>query len=131
MSKFTRKEFLSLSAILAGAAAVTRIPFGRRVAQAAQPNRGTGIEADLIVVNGRLITMDSTVPNAEALAVKNGRILAIGSNADIRNLASSRTRVVDAARMTVLPGFIDCHCHPSGVEELYEPNANVRTLAEL
>ncbi|MGQ0539195.1 MAG: amidohydrolase, partial [Gemmatimonadaceae bacterium] len=51
--------------------------------------------------------------------------------ADIRNLATQRTRVIDAARMTVVPGFIDCHCHPSGVNELYEANANVRTLAEL
>ena len=33
--------------------------------------------------------------------------------------------------MTVHPGFIDCHCHPSGVNELYEANANVRTLKEL
>jgi predicted amidohydrolase YtcJ len=131
MPKFTRKEFISLGAILAGAATVSKLPFGRRNAQAAQPNRGSGIEADLIVVNGRVITMDAGVPNAEAIAVKNSRILAVGSSADIRNLAGARTRVIDAARMTVLPGFIDCHCHPSGVEELYEPNANVRTLAEL
>jgi len=131
MPSLTRKEFISLSAILAGAATVSKLPFGRRNAQAAQPNRGVGIEADLIVVNGRIVTMDSAQPNADALAVKNGRILAVGSNADIRNLASPRTRVIDAARMTVLPGFIDCHCHPSGVNELYEPNANVRTLGEL
>lgn len=131
MSKFTRKDFLSLGAILAGAATVSRLPFGRKVANAAQPNRGTGIEADLIVVNARITTMDGSVPNAEALAVKNGRILAVGSNADIRNVAGPRTRVIDAAQMTVYPGFIDCHCHPSGVSELYEPNANVRTLAEL
>jgi predicted amidohydrolase YtcJ len=132
MSKFTRKEFLSLGAILAGAVTVSKLPFGRRSAHAAQqPNRGVGIEADLVVINGRVLTMDGAMPNAEALAVKNGRILAVGSTADIRNLATQRTRVIDAARMTVVPGFIDCHCHPSGVNELYEANANVRTLAEL
>ncbi len=131
MSKFTRKEFLSLGAILAGAATVSKLPFGRRTAQAAQPTRGSGIEADLIVVNARVLTMDAATPNAEAVAVKNGRILAVGSSADIRNLATARTRVIEAARMTLLPGFIDCHCHPSGVNELYAPNANVRTLAEL
>jgi hypothetical protein len=133
MPKFTRKEFLSLGALLAGAATLTKLPAVRRAiaSPAPQPNRGTGIEADLVVMNGRVLTMDASTPNAEALAVKNGRILAVGSNADIRNLATARTRVIDAARMTVLPGFIDCHCHPSGVEELYEPNANVRTLAEL
>lgn len=133
MPTFTRKEFLSLGALLAGAATLTKLPLNRALAQAspAQPNRGAGIEADLIVVNARVLTMDAAAPNAEAIAVKNGRILAVGSNADIRNLATTRTRVIDAARMTVLPGFIDCHCHPSGVNELYEPNANVRTLAEL
>lgn len=133
MSTFTRKEFISLGALLAGAATLTKLPFKRAVAQTspAQPNRGAGVEADLIVVNARVLTMDSTLPNAEALAVKNGRILAVGNNADIRNLGTSRTRMIDAARMTVLPGFIDCHCHPSGVNELYEPNANVRTLSEL
>ncbi|MGQ0641399.1 MAG: amidohydrolase [Gemmatimonadaceae bacterium] len=131
MAKFTRKEFLSFGAILAGAATVSRFPFGRRSAQATQPSRGAGVEADLIVINARVLSMDASVPNAEALAVKNGRILAVGSNADIRNVATARTRVIDAARMTVLPGFIDCHCHPRGVTELYEANANVRTLAEL
>jgi predicted amidohydrolase YtcJ len=133
MPKFSRKEFISLGALLAGAATLTKLPAVRRAiaSPAPQPNRGSGIEADLIVVNGRILTMDAGAPNAEALAVKNGRILAVGTNADIRNLATPRTRVIDAARMTVLPGFIDCHCHPSGVNELYEPNANVRTLAEL
>jgi hypothetical protein len=131
MRKISRKEFLSFGAILAGAATVSRFPFSRRSAAAAQSNRGSGIEADLIVVNARIRTMDQALPNAEALAVKNGRILAVGNTADIRNVATARTRVIDGARMTVLPGFIDCHCHPSGVNELYEPNANVRTLAEL
>jgi predicted amidohydrolase YtcJ len=63
--------------------------------------------------------------------VKDGRFLAVGSSADIRNLASTRTRVIDAQRLTVLPGFIDTHCHPSGVNELFEVNANVRTMVEL
>jgi predicted amidohydrolase YtcJ len=123
MRKYTRGEFLSLSAILAGAAGLVKVPFGRAGAQpAAQgslPQRGSGIEADLVVLNGRVITMDPALPRAEALAVKDGRILAVGSSADIRNVTSSRTSVIDAAGMTVLPGFIDTHCHPSGVSELF------------
>ena len=95
------------------------------------PQRGGGIEADLIVVNARVLTQDAALPRAEAFAVKEGRFLAVGSNADIRNLATSRTRVIDGARMCVVPGFIDCHSHPSGVSELFEANANVRTVAEL
>jgi predicted amidohydrolase YtcJ len=97
----------------------------------AMPQRGAGIEADTIIVNGRVLTQDAARPRAEAVAIKDGRFLAVGSNSDIRNLATARTRVIDAARMTVLPGFIDCHCHPSGVAELFEANANVRTVAEL
>lgn len=113
---------------------MARLPWPRS-AQAqpapAQPNRGSGIEADLIVVNAVVHTSDPTRPTAQAFAVKDGRFLAVGSNADIRNVASARTRVIDAAGMFVAPGFIDCHCHPSGVNELFGVNANVRTLAEL
>ena len=136
MRKFTRGEFLSLSALLAGAATLPRIAFGRGSASPPPPERpqarGSGIEADLIVVNARVLTMDSAIPRAEAFAVKHGRFLAVGSTADIRNLASARTQVIDAARMTVTPGFIDAHCHPSGVSELYGVVVtNLKTKAEL
>jgi predicted amidohydrolase YtcJ len=132
MSQYTRGEFLGFAALLAGAtrlkapaAAIAPHPPG--AAQA----RGAGIEADLIVVNATVHTIDAALPRAEALAVKDGRFLAVGASADIRNLATTRTRVIDAQRLTVVPGFIDTHCHPSGVNELYEVNANVRTMAEL
>jgi predicted amidohydrolase YtcJ len=75
--------------------------------------------------------MDPAFPRGEAFAVKDERFLAVGKNADIRNLATPRTAVIDAAGMTVTPGFIDCHCHPSGVEELYGVNANVRSVREI
>ncbi|MCC7003001.1 MAG: amidohydrolase [Gemmatimonadaceae bacterium] len=137
MSKgpISRKEFFGLSAVLAGALGASRLPAlpapWRADPGPPQPVRGGGIEADLIVVNARVLTQDAALPRAEAFAVKEGRFLAVGSNADIRNLATSRTRVIDGARMCVVPGFIDCHSHPSGVSELFEANANVRTLAEL
>ena len=84
------------------------------------------------MVNARVLTMDAVQPRAEALAVKEGRFLAAGSNADVRNLATARTRVMDAAGMTVVPGFIDAHCHPSGVSELYGVVVtSLRTKAEL
>ena len=90
------------------------------------------IEADLIVVNARVLTMDSSLPGAEAFAVKDGRFLAIGSSADIRNVATQRTRLIDAAGMCVLPGFIDAHCHPSGVNELFGVVVTqLKTKAEL
>jgi len=128
----SRKDFLKLSTLLAGGLVAAKLPLDAPVeAQAATPQRGAGIEADQIVVNARVLTQDSALPRAEAFAVKDGRFLAVGSNADIRNLATARTPVTDAERMTVLPGFIDCHCHPRGVPELYEADANVRTVAAL
>ena len=135
LGRFSRKEFLSLSAILAGALGARRLPAlsapWRPHADPPLRNRGADIEADLVVVNARVLTQDEALPRAEAIAVKDGRFFAVGSTADVRNLASSRTRVLDAAGMTVVPGFIDCHCHPRGVSELFEANANVRTVAEL
>ena len=122
MRRYTRGEFLSLSALLAGAAGLAKLPFNRLGAQATtppSPQRGAGVEADLIVTNARVITMDAAQPRVDAFAVKDGRFLAIGSTADIRNVASSRTTVIDAAGMCVVPGFIDTHCHPSGVNELF------------
>ena len=76
----------------------------------------------LVVVNARVLTSDTAAPRAEAFAVKNGRFVAVGSTSDVRNLATRRTQVIDAQRMTVTPGFIDAHCHPSGVQELYGVN---------
>jgi hypothetical protein len=131
MSEITRGEFLGFAALLAGAARLKPAPVAAASAFPPDQARGAGIEADLVVVNADVQTMDAELPRAEALAVKNARFLAIGSSADIRNLASPRTRVIDAQKMTVLPGFIDTHCHPSGVNELFEVNANVRTVAEL
>jgi predicted amidohydrolase YtcJ len=90
-----------------------------------------GVAPDLIVVNAKVYTSDTAAPRAEAFAVKNGRFVAVGSSSDVRNLAGARTAVYDAQRMTVTPGFIDAHCHPSGVEELYGVNCNVRSVAEI
>ncbi len=131
MSTYTRGEFLGFAALLAGAARLKPLNVATTPAPSPDQARSPGIEADLVVVNAVVHTVDGAQPRAEALAVKDGRFLAVGSSADIRNLASTRTRVIDAQRMTVVPGFIDTHCHPSGVNELFEVNANVRTVAEL
>jgi predicted amidohydrolase YtcJ len=88
-------------------------------------------EPDLVVVNARVFTSDTASPRAEAFAVKNGRFVAVGSTSDVRNLATARTPVIDAQRMFVTPGFIDAHCHPSGVEELYGVDTNLRTVREI
>ncbi len=82
-------------------------------------------------MNGRVLTSDASLPRAEAFAVKNGHFTAIGSTGDVRNRATPRTPIIDAQQMAVEPGFIDAHSHPSGVEELYGVNTNLRTVREI
>ncbi len=67
--------------------------------------------ADLIVVNANIRTMDSAKPRAEAMAVSNGMIVAVGSNDEVRKLASKDARVIDAEGRLVIPGFNDSHVH--------------------
>ena len=68
-------------------------------------------QPDLIVFNADIRTMDPLQPRAKALAAKNGRIVALGSNEDIRDLANGGCRRVDAGGRLVLPGFQDTHIH--------------------
>ena len=66
---------------------------------------------DTILVNGKIITVDDRYTIAQALAIKNQRIVATGSSADIRKLAGSSTKVIDLKGRTVIPGLIDNHSH--------------------
>ena len=68
--------------------------------------------ADLILTNGVVFTVDARRSRHEALAVRDGRIVWVGSAADGAALAGPRTTVVDLAGRLVLPGFIDAHMHP-------------------
>jgi predicted amidohydrolase YtcJ len=67
------------------------------------------LSADLIVLNANIYTVSSG--HAQALAVRDGKILAVGSTAEIRKLAGPRTQIEDLGGKTVLPGFIDAHMH--------------------
>jgi predicted amidohydrolase YtcJ len=67
--------------------------------------------AERIITNGRLITFDAAQPAAEAIAVANGEIIAVGSAEDVNNLEGPDTIVHDANGATVLPGFIESHLH--------------------
>ncbi len=67
--------------------------------------------ADLILVNANIRTLDAKTPRAEAMAVASGRIIAVGSEKDIRRHSRSGTRVIDARGKLVLPGFNDSHVH--------------------
>jgi predicted amidohydrolase YtcJ len=67
--------------------------------------------AELIVHNAHVITQDHHQPGAEAFAVDNGKIIAVGSKETILSLKQGNTKLVDAEGNTVLPGFIDAHIH--------------------
>src|SRR4029077_1105361 len=68
---------------------------------------------ELILHNGNFFTVDDLQPSAQAVAISNGRFLTVGSNADVLNLAGPSVKKIDLAGKTVLPGFIDAHCHPA------------------
>jgi predicted amidohydrolase YtcJ len=68
---------------------------------------------DLILHNANIFTVDESQSYAQAVAIVNGRFLAVGSNSDVLNLGSPGVRKIDLGGKTVLPGFNDAHCHPS------------------
>ena len=72
---------------------------------------GTCQSADLVVRNGKIIAMDPQGHVHQAMAIRDGRILALGSNSDLAGCASARTRILDLEGKTVLPGLIDVHTH--------------------
>lgn len=67
--------------------------------------------ADLILLNGKIFTSETSHSSAEALAIEGERISAVGSNADIKKLIGKNTRTIDLKGMTVVPGFNDAHSH--------------------
>jgi predicted amidohydrolase YtcJ len=77
-------------------------------------------DPDFVVFNAKVYTVDTRMPQAEAFAVRDGRFVAVGGSEEIRSFAGKRTRLLDANRMTIVPGFIDCHNHASGEVLLYE-----------
>ncbi len=69
------------------------------------------VTADLVVTNANIRTMDAKRTVASSVAVLNGRIVAVGSEADTKPLIGSKTRVIDARGRTIIPGFNDAHVH--------------------
>ena len=128
MAKFSRRKFIGSSTALAAGLGLPT----QSVLAAAAPI-SSQVAPDYVVINAKVFTIDEDQPQAEAFAVKGDRFTAVGSSSDIRNLASSRTETIDAEGMTVVPGFIDAHSHPSsaGVNELVQVNADLRSITEI
>ena len=72
------------------------------------------VAADVVLVNGKVWTVDRSRPEAEAIAVWRDRILLVGSSEEVRQLAGPKTRVIDLKGRRVLPGFYDSHVHLFG-----------------
>jgi predicted amidohydrolase YtcJ len=87
----------------------------------------------LILCNANIFTVNPLQPRARALAVQDDHILAVGDDAGVRSLAVSGTRQLDLEGHTILPGFIDAHCHvlSSGLLHLRNVNCDLRTITAI
>src|ERR1041384_5461563 len=84
------------------------------IMSSAQSNLET---ADIVFKNGNIYTVNERQPHAEAVAVKAGKIIFVGSNKDVKTYEGKATRVVDLHGNTVVPGLTDSHYHLMGVGE--------------
>jgi predicted amidohydrolase YtcJ len=98
---------------------------------AQSPSAASNDPADVILINGKIITVDAHDSIAEALSIHNGKIVAVGTNDKIRAHAPKSVRVIDLHGRTATPGLIDTHCHFDETDELYAIKlSEVKTVAE-
>ena len=99
---------------------------GNRVASAAaalqqDPQLETPLPAaDLVLLNGRVLTMETATPEAQAIAIRDDAIYVVGTNADVRKRIGPSTQTIDLHGQLAIPGFIESHGHFTGVGEKKE-----------
>ena len=81
------------------------------------------MEADLVIINGKIITVDQDFSIKQAVVVKDGKIVAAGSNNEVKPFITSGTRLLDLKGKTILPGINDSHCHPGSFGAYRPPMA--------
>jgi predicted amidohydrolase YtcJ len=91
------------------------------------------IEPELILYNANIITINDRQPRAQAVAIADGRFLAVGTNEKVQALASGKTKKINLEGQTVVPGFIDAHTHPAeaGLMHLRQVDCDLRSIAEI
>lgn len=89
--------------------------------------------ADLILAHGKIVTLDAKESTASSMAVRAGRIIAIGRDEEIAALRGPQTKVIELKGRMVLPGFIESHCHSIGAARDAVDNtyAELRSIAEM
>ncbi|MDH3732503.1 MAG: amidohydrolase [Gemmatimonadota bacterium] len=126
MSEFTRRDFMTVSGLAAGGAALSSCS-----TDGGGTTGASGGTADLIVTGANVHTVDDALPRASAFAIHNGRFVAVGSDSDVLGLRAPGTEVIDGRGLTVTPGFIDTHNHPfySGTKHLKQVDLSVTSIA--
>jgi hypothetical protein len=80
--------------------------------------------ADTILVNGKILTVDAQFSTREAIAIRDGKITLVGGNADVRKQAGPQTRVIDLQGRAVIPGLIDSHIHAIRAGQTFTTEVN-------
>ena len=105
--------FRSITSLIVFTLAVTGLAFSAKTA--ARAPQQTLQPAELVLTNGKVVTLEDGVPDAQAVASTGGRIVAVGTNAEIQKYVGPKTEVIDVKGQLVIPGFIEGHGHFTGV----------------
>jgi len=120
--RLSRRDFLKLGAAALGGATLAACGRRSKVVELTAvpsptvvpvPTLAAGQVADIVLVNGNIVTIDAKRTVAQALAIKGGLILSVGDDQAVRSLSGDSTKVIDLGGRTVTPGLIDAHCHLS------------------
>src|SRR5262245_1323594 len=121
-----RRQFLKTSGAAVTGGLASSLPASPQVQAPSRP-------ADLVLRNGKIITVDRDFTIAQAVAVAGDKIIAVGSDSAVAAHIASTTRVIDLNRRAVMPGLIDGHAHMDreGLKGVYPALGRVRSIADI